>query len=100
MFVVAPPLSVDRVMAALEGLEKVWDHIGACLRIPEATRRNIAEEHSEDVGRLRATVVQWLLSDPVASWRRLIWRLHEFGVREDVRQAAANIIKYAEELPG
>ena len=98
-FLVAPPLSVDNVMSALEGLAREWEKVGQLLLVPEATREAIKYENSRDVDRLHAVIVYNLSKDPDASWRKLIICL-DFSDNEDVRQGADSIRNYAEELSG
>lgn len=99
MFVVAPPLSVDNVMAVLGGLEENWKEVGRVLGIPEAARKVIEEENTLNLKRLRGIIIRWILIDPLASWRRLIWALQDSYV-QDVRRVAKNIEHYAEKQPG
>ena len=99
MFVAAPPLSVDKVTSVLEGLADKWEEVGKELRIPKTTRRAIASENSENVERLRASVIFSLRTDPDASWRRLICWLDD-SRDEDFQRTTATIRKYAEKLSG
>ena len=99
MFVVAPPLSVDNVMAVLGGLEEKWDEVGEELYIPPAARQVIKEESSSNLKRLRGIIIRWILTDPLASWRRLIWEL-ENRDDQDFKRVANSIVDYAEKQPG
>ena len=76
LFVVAPPLSVDSVMAVLGGVAHKWWNVGNWLYIPNATLSYIGGECKDDLVRLRRVVRYWLLKNPSASWRRLIWGLY------------------------
>ncbi len=61
-------------MAALKGL--LWNGVSRdILRIPDSKLYSIVRECSTDEERLRVCVQYWLLRDPYASWRRIIWRL-------------------------
>ncbi len=88
-------LSVDNIVAALKELP--WrEAAGDILLIPDSKLDAIERECSTDEERLRVCVQYWLLRDPYASWRRIIWIL-------DWRQhsAIADIIRsYAEKLTG
>ena len=86
-------------MKALESLADQWDRVGGCLYIPEAVRRRIASECSSNMECLRQLVRCWLLRDPHASWRRLIWCLDM--VDDDAfRKVADSIRRNAEQLEG
>ena len=53
--------------------------------------------------RLNSVVRYWLQRDPVASWRRFIWRLDVYSTAnhwEELRTVAGIIINYAEKLTG
>lgn len=97
---IAPPLSVDQIMSILgELLAGEWLKVAALLHIPLATMRAIREDNSEDEERLRAVLMYWVLKDPVASWRKLMWELWRSGF-ESLRIAADSIRHYAEKLLG
>ena len=78
--------------------------MGDRLRVPATTRRAIGRENSNDEGRLGAILMYWVLRDPVASWRRLIWMLWGgdiyIGEPDDVTKAADSTRHYAEKLSG
>ena len=99
LFVVAPPLSVDSVMAVLGGVAHKWKHVGKWLSIPDATLSYIDGECKDDLECLRRVVRYWLLKDPLASWRRLIY---ELSYHNDylVYNVADAIKEYAEKLTG
>ena len=100
LFVVAPPLSVDSVMAVLGGVAHNWRSVGQKLYIPDATLSYIDGECKDDLERLRRVVRYWLLKDPLASWRRLICRLYSGIVDDDLVNVADTIKEYAEKLTG
>lgn len=99
MFVAVPPLSIDNIMAVLGGLAGKWDEVGDCLHVPEAIRRAIKQENTEDEARFRAVLMYWILRDPVASWRKLMWQLR-LSSDQNLNRAADSIRHYAEKLSG
>ena len=99
LFVVAPPLGVDSVMAVLGGVAHKWRTVGNVLYIPDATLSYIDGECNDDLECLRRIVRYWLLKDPSASWRRLIWGLYDM-YDDDVVNFADTIKEYAEKLAG
>ena len=99
LFVVAPPLSVDSVMAVLGDVAHMWRTMGVWLRIPDATMSYIDGECKDDLERLRRVVRYWLLKDPSASWRRLIWELY-YTDYDDLIKLAGSIKEYLEKLTG
>ena len=86
-------------MEVLEGLAERWRDVGERLSIPKASLEIIASDGDSDLERLRGVIRYWLMRDPYASWRRLIWRFH-WSLYKDFRQLANSIIKYAEKLTG
>ena len=100
LFVLAPPLSVDSVMAVLGGVAHNWRRVGQCLYIPYATLSYIGGECKDDLERLRRVVRYWLLKDPSASWRRLICGLYNFNDDDDLVNVANSIKEYAEKQTG
>ncbi len=82
-------------MASLNGLP--WREAGDnILRIPNSKLDAIEKECSTDEERLRVHVQYWLLRDPYASWRRIIWQLDYYE-----HSAIADTIRsYAEKLTG
>ena len=91
---VAPPLSLSNVVAVLNKLS--WSRVGEILEIPETKLNTIEDECDTDEERLLATVKYFLLNDPNASWRRLIYQLDVYS-HSDI---ADRIRKYAEKLTG
>lgn len=53
LFVVAPPLSVDNVMAALKRVSKKWRKLGTDLFVPDATLSVIEADFTSDLEQLR-----------------------------------------------
>ncbi len=81
-------------MASLKGLP--WREAGYILRIPYSKLDAIERECSTDEERLRVCVQYWLLRDPYASWRRIIWILDWYK-----HSAIVDTIRsYAEKLTG
>ena len=75
LFVVAPPLSIDNIICALKSLIEEWRRVGACLHIPDTAIYIMGCECSTPSQCLRAVIRYWLLKDPLASWKRLIYQL-------------------------
>ena len=88
-------LTVANIRRVVQGLE--WRRLGDnMLSIPDSILDEISKEHRADDQREAAVIHYWLLHDPLASWRRLIDRLHWWS--ED--GLANRISHYAEELTG
>ena len=89
LFAVAPPLSIDNVVNALKSLTEEWRYVGVRLCIPTAALDVVKSECSTPSQCLRAVIRYWLLKDPLASWRRLIWLLDRdegfHGVTDRIR---------------
>ena len=96
LFPLVPALTVENIMAALRGMERRWDIIGAWLYVPEKTRWEIRSQHSTDSDRLRAVILYVLTLHPRSSWRCVINALH--GMRE--HQVAERIQDYSEPVTG
>ena len=88
-------LTVDNITNALAGID--WGKIDQdILRLPNSKYDEITKQYSSGDDRLRAGVREWLLRDPLASWRRVIDRLY----LEDEGERADSVAHYAEELTG
>ena len=87
-------LTVANIRRVVKGLE--WRRLGHVLLIPSSILDAISKEHRADDQHEAAVIHYWLLHDPLASWRRLINRLH--WMRKD--GLANRIYHYAEELTG
>ena len=72
------------------------DRINTVLNIPDNKRDELERGYPNVEQRIEATVRFWLLTDPLASWRRLIEQLDE----QDEHVSADQIRHYAEELTG
>ena len=91
----ATALTVDNITSNLNGID--WWKIGRdVLRLPKSKFNEITKQFSGDDDRLRAGVREWLLRDPLASWRRLIDMLYHYNEAE----RADSILYYTEELIG
>ena len=66
------------------------------LRIPAAQLAELQSAHHSTDEQEAAVVRYWLLRDPLASWRRIIYQLDNFGYGH----YADRIRHYAEELTG
>ena len=86
---------MDNITTALRGID--WENVGInILNLPISKHDEITEQFSSDDDRVRAGVREWLLRDPIASWRRLVDQLYDNGKAE----RADSIVHYAEELTG
>ena len=70
--------------------------ISTIFNLPLSKQGEITKQFSSDDDRVRAGVREWLLRDPIASWRRLVDQLY----RVDEAERADSIVHYAEELTG
>ena len=102
---VAPLLSVDEVLQAVEGVN--WRRLGRELLEAGVGRRRahghgpskldrICYEHESDAARLRAVVEEFLTKTDSPSWRRVIWALY----CADEVDKAQQIRSYPESLQG
>ena len=66
------------------------------LNLPISKCDEITGQFSSDNDRVRAGLREWLLRDPLASWRRLIHQLYVYSEAEQ----ADSILHYVEELMG
>ena len=66
------------------------------LRIPHSILDEISKEHTTDDQREAAVIHYWTLHDPLASWRRLLDKLHKC----DEHDHANRISHYTEKLTG
>ena len=85
----ATALTVDNITITLNGID--WLTICASiLRLPDSKYDEKIEQFSNEDDSVRATVREWLLRDPLASWRRLIDQLYSYGavVRADSMHAS------------
>ena len=91
----ATALTVTNITNTLAGLP--WWTIGEnILGLLRSKCDEIKKQFSSDEERVEAAVREWLLRDPLASWRRLIDQLYW----NDEFDRADSILHYAEELTG
>ena len=81
-------------MAVLQTLP--WREVGNMLSVPYSKLDAIDADHTTDEGKKGAVIRHWLLRDPYASWRMLIYRL-DVGDKFDM---ADQIRNYAEKQTG
>ena len=100
-------LTVSNVTTALAGIP--WRTIGEdVLGLPGSKCAEISSQCSTDEERVGAVVREWMLRDPLASWRRIcdqIYNMSDWSVDEAVDDAvddavADRILHYAEDLTG
>ena len=90
----ATALTVNNIVKALHGIG--MRKINDVLYIPDNKRDELEREYPNVEQRIEATVRFWLLTDPLASWRRIIQQLDFW----DEHVNADQLRHYAEELPG
>ena len=81
-------------MAVLENLP--WKKVGGYLGVSDSKLNAMDADHTTDEKKKGAVIGYWLLKDPSASWRALIYRLDEC----DEINIADKIRNYAEKLTG
>ena len=72
---VGVPLTLHNVTTAINNVE--WEELCNCLCVPESKKDHIEQQGFEHQTRMLAE--WWLLTDPAASWRRLICHLDYYG---------------------
>lgn len=95
MSVSAPALSVAKVMAILQGLDR-REVARDILCIAYRKRDAIELDYSTDTEKLQAAIKHWLLWNPLASWRELINQLY----LSSKSAIADDILRYAEKPKG
>ena len=94
----ATALTVNNVTNTLAGID--WRRIGEyILRLPGSKCDEISSQCLTDEERAEAVVREWLLRDPLASWRRIINELY-LCVEATYHTLGDSILDYAEELIG
>ena len=96
----ATVLTVSNITSTLAGigLRSIGEDI---LCLPGSKCDEISSQCSTDEERTAALVREWLLRDPLASWRRIIDGLHRyFGTSSKEHSLGDSIVHYAEELTG
>ena len=97
----AVALTVSNITSTLAGIP--WRDIGLrILRLPVSKCDEISSQCSTDEERTTALVREWLLRDPLASWRKIIRELHTFMYYASSEEHFLGdvIVHYAEELTG
>ena len=69
------PLTLHNVTTAINNVK--WEMLCTCLCVPQSKKDHIEQHSIEHQKRMLAE--WWLLTDPAASWRRLICRLDYYG---------------------
>jgi len=90
------PLTVDNVVEAVDRVKTSWQRLGRWLYIPHSNLVEFESKHSSIEGRLKSTIHLWLLTDPYASWRRIIQALD--GIKE--HKLAGSLCHLAEPIVG
>ena len=70
--------------------------IECIFQLPQPKYKEITEQFPTDDERVAAAAREWLLRDPLASWRRIIDQLYFYGEGD----RADSILHYTEELTG
>ena len=73
-----------------------WREVGDCLDVPDSKLDAIDADHTTDEGKKGAVIRYWLLRDPYASWRMLIYNL-DYNYKLDITDRMRN---YAEKQTG
>jgi hypothetical protein len=95
----ATALTVSNITSTLTGIR--WKDIGEhILCLPGSKCDEISSQCSTDEERTAALVREWLLRDPLASWRRIIRGLHWYDASTKEHSLGDSIVHYAEELTG
>ena len=81
-------------MEVLETLP--WREVGKMLYVPDSKLDTMDADHTTNKGKKEAVIEYWILKDPSASWRRLIYTLDKL----DKIDIADQIRKYAEKQTG
>ena len=90
-------LIISNITTALAGIP--WRDIGRrILGLPESKCEEISSQCLTDEERVGALVREWMLRDPLASWRRICDQIYNTIYIDDV--IANRILHYAEKLTG
>ena len=92
----------SNVLRAVRAVENWWgvdDGLGYRLYISEEKMKEIQQVYSDPEEQKRQLILYWLSTDPLASWRRLIWRLDRMcqspvadGIRDFAEPLAAGAV--------
>ena len=104
--VLPPALTVNNIVQELKGVDllKMNPMLGkTILDIPAAQLAELQSAHHSTDEQEAAVVQYWLLRDPLASWREIIYQLDDWATDPDYGHygdIANRIRHYAEELTG
>ena len=75
-----------------------WEErgLGFWLLIPPSKREEIRQKFPDEMEQKKQLISHWINTDPLASWRRLIWALDHMKQKK----MADSIRSYAEPLTG
>ena len=92
------PLTPSNVMREVREVEDWWGEggLGRYLFVPESKREEIRQKFPDEMEQKKQLITYWINTDPLASWRRLIWAL---DLMKDTT-TADSIRSYAEPLTG
>ena len=102
----ATALTVNNIVQELRGVDLFYvdDDDNHILRIPPDKLAELRSAHHSTDEREAAVVREFLLRDPLASWRRIIYQLDEwaryYSEYHHYSDVADRIRHYAEELTG
>ena len=94
----AAALTVSNITSTLAGGWSTSDIGKFTLHLPVSKFDEISSQCSTDEERTAALVREWLIRDPLASWRRIIDNLYSCG--HGTHDEGDSIYHYAEELTG
>ena len=97
------PLTPSNVMRVVREIEKWWGGVGSeslarWLFIPESKQKEIRQKYAGDMEQKKMSIWYWIKTDPLASWRRLIWALDILKKAHEADSIRPNA--YAEPLTG
>ena len=91
-------LTPSNVMREVREVKDWWGKrgLGRRIFIPESKREKIRQKFPDEMEQKKQLITYWINTDPLASWRRLIWALDEV----EETKTADSIRSYAEPLTG
>ena len=91
-------LTPSNVVREMREVGDWWEEygLGFHLHIPRSKREEIRQKFPDEMEQKKQLISHWINTDPLASWRRLIWALDEIGETK----MADSIRAYAEPLTG
>ena len=72
------PLTPSNAMRVAREIEKWWGGYPSLtyfLYIPKSKQKEIRQKFADDMEQKKKSICYWINTDPLASWRRLIWAL-------------------------